>query len=347
MVDYLVVGLGLAGVSFCETLRKNDKTFVVYNDQSQTSSRVAGGLYNPIILKRFTLSWRADEQLLVAIDFYNQLEKFLNVQFNEKLNVLRKFASIEEQNLWFEAADKDHLKLYLDTQLVNNENQNLKIPFGFGKVLGTGKLNTKVLIDSYAKWLRQQECIHSETFEYDKLEISADYVSYGAIKARHIVFAEGFGLLCNPYFNYLPMQGSKGEYIIIEAKNLKESNIIKSSIFLIPLGNDLYKIGATYNRDEKDNNNTDASKNEIEKKLDSLLGCSYTVVKQEAGMRPTIKDRRPLVGKHSEYNNLWVLNGFGSHGIMIGPWASKALYNRIESKIPLLKEMDIERFNQN
>ena len=344
MVDYLVVGLGLAGTSFCETLRRNNKSFVVFNDLSQTSSRVAGGLYNPIILKRFTLSWRADEQLAVSINFYKQLEEFLNIQFDEKLSVLRKFASIEEQNLWFEAAEKDHLKLYLDSKLVNNENPNLKVPFEFGKVLHTGKLNTKVLLDKYTQWLKEQGLIYSESFDHSLLEINSDYIDYNGFKAKHIVFAEGFGLVYNPYFNYLPMQGSKGEYLTIEAKDLKESNIIKSSIFLIPLGNDLYKVGATYNRDEKNNRVTNDSKKELVKKLDTFLDCSYTIIDQEAGVRPTVKDRRPLVGKHPQYNNLWVLNGFGSHGIMIGPWASRALYDRIELNVPLLQEMDIKRF---
>ncbi|MGB3149530.1 MAG: FAD-dependent oxidoreductase, partial [Maribacter sp.] len=74
MIDYLVVGLGLAGTSFCETLFKNNKTFVVFNDTSQKSSLVAGGLYNPVILKRFTLSWNAAEQLPVAANFYTELE---------------------------------------------------------------------------------------------------------------------------------------------------------------------------------------------------------------------------------------------------------------------------------
>lgn len=346
MVDYMVVGLGLAGTAFCETLRRNNKTFVVFNDQSQTSSRVAGGLYNPIILKRFTLSWRADEQLSVAIDFYKQLEEFLNIQFDKKLNVLRKFASIEEQNLWFEAADKEKLKPYLDTQLVANENSGLKISFEFGKVLETGKLDTKVLFDGYTKWLRQENSIHLETFDYNKLQVLPDYISYEGVKAKNVVFAEGFGMMQNPYFKYLPMQGSKGEYLVIEAKDLKESNIIKSSIFLIPLGNDLYKVGATYNRDQKDNSTTEDAKIELQRKLDSLLDCSYKVIDQEAGVRPTVKDRRPLIGQHPKHENLWVLNGFGSHGIMIAPWASKALYERIESKVPILEEMDISRFNR-
>ena len=140
------------------------------------------------------------------------------------------------------------------------------------------------------------------------------------------------------------MQGSKGEYLIIKAADLKERSMIKSSFFLIPLGNDLYKVGATYNRDQKDNNTTEEARNEICKKLDSLLDCPYTIIDQEAGIRPTIKDRRPLVGKHPVHDRLWMLNGFGSHGVLIGPWASHALYNRIEFGVPLLKEMDLQRF---
>ncbi|SIQ89263.1 NAD(P)/FAD-dependent oxidoreductase [Maribacter ulvicola] len=345
MVDYIVIGLGLAGTTFCENLRKNKKSFVVFNDRSQTSSRVAGGLYNPVILKRFTLSWRADEQLPVAIEFYAQLEQFLNVKFDEKLNVLRKFASIEEQNLWFEAADKDKLKPFLDTKLVSNENSRLKVPFQFGKVLGTGKLNTKLLFNSYAKWLEQECILYTDTFDYSQLQVGQDHVSYKDIKAKNVVFTEGYGMVHNPYFNYLPLQGSKGEYIVIKARALNEAYIIKSSIFLIPLGDDMYKVGATYHRNNKDNLTTEEAKNELVSKLDTLLDCSYEVVGHEAGMRPTVKDRRPLVGQHPTYNNLWVLNGFGSHGITIAPWAARSLYDHIEFNTPLLEEIDITRFN--
>ncbi|WP_405384301.1 NAD(P)/FAD-dependent oxidoreductase [Maribacter sp. LLG6340-A2] len=344
MVDYLVVGFGLAGAAFCETLRQNKKTFVVINDRSQTSSRVAGGLYNPIILKRFTLSWRADEQLFFATDFYDRLEQFLGIQVHEKLSVLRKFASVEEQNLWYEAADKERLKLFLDTQLVTNNNPQLNVPHKLGKVKHTGKLNTSLLLNSYEQWLVEQNAIRQETFKYDALKIGSNEVIYGDVKARHLVFCEGFGITENPYFNYLPIQGSKGEYIIIESKELKEKSLVKYSMFLIPLGNNRYKVGATYNRGKKDNTITEESKKEIINKLNTILKCEYTVVAQEAGVRPTVKDRRPLVGRHPNYSNLWVLNGFGSHGVMVGPWAAKALYDHIEMQIPLLAEMDIKRF---
>lgn len=346
MVDYLVVGLGLAGTSFCETLFKNKKTFVVFNDGSQTSSLVAGGLYNPVILKRFTLSWKAQEQLPFATNFYAELEHRLAIKFDAKLPVLRRFSSAEEKNLWFEASDRQHLAAYLSTDLMSNQNPNIKAQHGYGRVLHTGRLDTGGLLGAYQNWLLKSGFLHQETFDHDSIQIKKEYLLYKNIKAKYIVFAEGYGLKHNPFFNYLPMQGSKGEYLIVRSKKLKEINIIKSSIFLIPLGEDLYKVGATYNRYDKTNDTTSDAKTELLRKLNDLLDCEYEVVNQVAGMRPTVKDRRPFVGEHPVHKRLCVLNGFGSHGIMIGPWAALALFNYLEKESPLDQEMDINRYKE-
>ena len=67
MLDYIIVGLGLAGISFCEVLEKEGKSFMVVSDDSQQASLVAGGLYNPVILKRFTMAWKGREQMDLAI----------------------------------------------------------------------------------------------------------------------------------------------------------------------------------------------------------------------------------------------------------------------------------------
>mgnify|MGYP005724916689 CR=1 FL=1 len=45
-VDYIIVGLGLAGLAFVEELISANKSFIVFEDDSQTSSLVAGGVYN-------------------------------------------------------------------------------------------------------------------------------------------------------------------------------------------------------------------------------------------------------------------------------------------------------------
>ncbi len=346
MLDYIVVGLGLAGISFCEQLEENSKTFCVISNDSQTSSVVAGGMYNPVILKRFTLAWNAKEQLEKALPFYSNLEKKLQIKLDTKVPVLRRFASIEEQNIWFEASDKPQLNCFLSTTIKNNTNIAIDADFGYGEVLETGRIDTKILLKKYSEYLLSNKKLQIETFYFEDLKFEENSVSYKGLKAKHVVFATGYGLKENPYFSYLPLNGTKGELLTIKAPNLKEINVIKSSVFIIPLGSDLYRIGATYKWKDKTNEPTRASKDELLEKLNTFLNCDFEVVAHVAGIRPTVADRRPLVGIHPEHKRLHVLNGFGSRGVMIAPTASKELFNAIDKGEAINPEMDITRFTK-
>ncbi|MEM6722082.1 MAG: FAD-dependent oxidoreductase [Bacteroidota bacterium] len=346
MIEYIVVGLGLAGIAFCEELEAAGKNFIVFEDHSQQSSTVAGGLYNPVILKRFTPVWNADEQLEVALPFYENLEKKLQVHFDEKLPVLRRFAAVEEQNLWFEASDKPKLSRYIDTNLIINDNSAVNAPFSLGQVKETGRVFTGKLLKAYREYLETKNCLRSERFEHEKLAITETTVSYKGIQAKRVVFCEGFGLKQNLYFSYLPLNGTKGELLYIKAPDLQIDYVLKSSVFLIPQGNDIYTVGATYNWKDKTNLPTEKAKEELEEKLSKLIHCDYEIIDQVAGIRPTVTDRRPLVGIHPVHSKLAVLNGLGTRGVMIGPTVAKQLYNHLEHQEELPNEINIDRFRK-
>lgn len=344
MLDYIVVGLGLSGLSFVEQLESNNKSYYVYEDSSQRSSRVAGGLYNPVVLKRFTLAWQASEQIKTAVSFYKSIETKLQKSFVSELPVLRRFNAIEEQNNWFEACDKPILNEFLSSELIRNENTAVEIPFHYGKVKHTGKIEINALLSSYVDFLKTNTNLGNESFDYNQVVIKEDFIQYKEIKCKHIVFAEGFGMKKNPFFNHLPLYGNKGEYIIIKSVALKVKEAIKSSIFIIPLGNDIYKVGATYNNKDTSAQITTTAREELQKKLEQFLKVPYEVIDQVAGIRPTVKDRRPLLGTHSKCQNIHILNGMGSRGILMAPTMAKTLYDYIEKGIPLQKEIDIKRF---
>ncbi|MBQ0741403.1 FAD-binding oxidoreductase, partial [Aquimarina celericrescens] len=80
-------------------------------------------------------------------------------------------------------------------------------------------------------------------------------------------------------------------------------------VFIIPLGQDMYKVGATYNNEDKTSGKTLHAKEELQKKLERFLKVPYSVVDQVAGIRPTVKDRKPLIGTHTDYQNIHILNG--------------------------------------
>ena len=75
------------------------------------------------------------------------------------------------------------------------------------------------------------------------------------------------------------------------------------------------------------------------------MTCDFEVVNQRAGIRPTVSDRRPLVGRHPNHKQMYVLNGLGTRGVLIAPAMAEALYAFIETDTPLAEEIDINRFS--
>ncbi len=346
MLDYIIVGLGLSGLAVAEELETRGKDFLVYEDDSQSSSYVAGGIFNPVILKRFTPAWKAAEQMRTALPFYEKLEKKFQVKLIQYWNIYRRFHSAEEQNDWFQATDRPLVSPYLDPDLKRNDNPNLIANYSLGRVNHTGNIDTEKLLDNYRLYLADNTRLKKQTFNYAKLHTEKDHFEYSGVKTRKIIFCEGFGLKKNPFFNYLPLRGNKGEYIIIHSEDLKLDFAVKASVFLMPLGNDLYKAGATYDNQDKTPHITKQARERLIKDLKNLIKCDFEVVDQVAGIRPAVVDRKPLVGEHPEINNMYCCNGFGSRGVLIAPNMATELLRNIEMGMELDAEIDLTRFTQ-
>lgn len=344
MLDYLIIGSGLAGISFSEMALQNGKSILVLDNNSQNSSKIAGGLYNPVILKRFSEVGQAKEHLFIMNEFFAILERKLDVKIDIKTPILRRFYSVEEQNNWFAASDKPNLFTFLSTNLITKKYTGIDSPFGYGEVLQTGYVDTALLLKHYKDYLIKNQFFLEESFDYTLLKEEENGIRYKDIQARHIIFAEGFGMHANPYFKGLPLDGTKGELLIIKAPLLDLDVIVNSSVFILPLGDNLFKIGATYNWEDKTDIPTEEGKTELIEKIKEVIHCDFEIISHLAGVRPTVKDRRPLVGTYSNHNSIHILNGLGTRGVMLGPAMAKSLFENIEFQKPLEREIDIRRF---
>ena len=288
----------------------------------------------------------AQEQLSEMFAFYNRLESKLGIQFDVKMPILRKFFSIEEQNNWFVASDKNDLAPFLSTNLIAKKITGLDSPFDFGEVKQTGYVDVALLLEKYKSYLIHNHLLLNELFDYSVLQSNPDGILYKNVIAKHILFAEGFGMHSNPYFNHLPLDGTKGELFIISAPNLDLNVIVNTSVFILPLGDNLFKVGATYNWQDKTNAPTQEGKKELVDRIKEILNCDFEIISHFAGVRPTVRDRKPLLGTHSMYKNIHILNGLGTRGVMLGPLMAKKLYEYIELGIPLPRDINIERYKK-
>lgn len=343
MLDYIIVGAGLAGIAFAETLRKNNKSFLVIDSGRPGASSVAGGIYNPVVLKRFRMVEQAPEYLSAMHAFFDDMAADLQREFRHPLPIYRKLSSVEEQNEWFTACDR--IPQYLIPEVIANSIAGIDAPFGFGQVAGTGWVSTADLLTFYREWLISGGRFRQEEFDFNELKFAADGIQYRDLSARHLVFAEGFGMLQNPYFSYLPLQGTKGEVLNVRIPSLQMSQMVKGSVFVMPLHDDLFKVGATYNWADLSDTPTEEGREELLTKLASILTAPYSVEHHFAGVRPTVRDRRPLIGTHSKHTRLHVLNGLGSRGVMLAPLCSRWLYDYIERGAQIPQQVSVRRFD--
>lgn len=350
-VDYILVGLGIAGLCFAETLLQQGKTFLVIEDGEKGATTTSGGVLNPTVLKRFTAAWNAQQFFDKAIPFYDAIAERLEKQVLNPIGIQRIINSIEEQNDWVVASDKKELTAFLSSEIQKNTNPSVKAGLGLGNVKGGALLHPAELIERYRAYLQQNKLLVSENFDYDSLETAETTNTYKKYTAEQIVFAQGAKVRENPFFNLSVSPegsrvfvGNKGEYVIFKAPNLQLTTILKGPVMIIPLGNDLYKVGASYGRDDFSEGTTNKAKEEIVSKLKKMISCNFEVVDQVSGIRPTVKDRKPLLGNFLDHPKLYFLSGLGTRGLSMAPLLSEWLYDYIEKNEELPREVDLKRF---
>jgi len=342
-VDYIVVGLGIAGICVCEQIEARRKSFVVYDSGKNSATSVAGGVVNPVVLKRFNPAWRAEAFFEKARPFYSALEKKLNIPLVSDIRIHRIFNSPEEQNDWMVASDSPALETLLSSEIIRNTNNAIIAKYGFGAVLKSFKVNTDLLLNGYRTYLDDKGCLERTEFNSDHLRAVDGGFEFNGIFAPRLIFSEGTASINNPFFTIDCLIPKKGEYLFIKAPELKCDSILKGPFFMIPVKDDIYQVGATFAHGDFTFATTSEGKQKMVKAIQKMINCDFEVVDQVAGMRPTVKDRRPVVGS-IENNNIYFLNGLGTRGLLMAPLLSLRLMEHIEKGDPLPPEIDVKRF---
>jgi glycine/D-amino acid oxidase-like deaminating enzyme len=110
------------------------------------------------------------------------------------------------------------------------------------------------------------------------------------------------------------------------------------------LGNDTYKVGATYEWKDLSDATSEAGKLSLIQKLSKITTRPYKIEAHEAGVRPSSIDRRPIIGKHPEHPQLYIFNGLGAKGVMLAPYFTENFVHCYLQKQTLPAEVDVKRF---
>lgn len=346
--NFVIVGQGLAGSVLALTLaRAGYSVAVINNPNLSCSSQIAAGIWNPIVFKRLTKSWLADILIPELIQFYNYWEKEFNVTLLRHRDIIKPFVEDQEKKLWLKkASDSESRNIFLDQHIYSNFQLDNSVSISsYSKVMHAGNLDIPAFLECTKKFLLTHQYYCEEVFDYGNLHVISGKIQYKDIDADHIVFCEGHYIANNPYFKEIPMKPAKGETLIIRSTEIKlDQDIFNKGFFIMPLGNQLFKVGATYEWNQLNDIPTIQGKEYLIKKLDATLNSSYEIISHTAGVRPSVIDRRPIIGNHPQSKHLFVFNGLGTKGVMLAPHFANELVNAIKNGTEIHSEANVKRF---
>jgi glycine oxidase len=326
-----IVGLGLAGTLLGWELERHGAEFEIIappmgGDEEKrlpAASAVAAGIVNPITGQRIVKSWRVDELLPLAREAYGALERTWEVSVWRDLRIRRLWRTPEERDVFTAKHGRGELAPY----------DGDADAAGFW-IKGAGHVDVpRLLAAARARWRRSghlsERIFPSET---------------PAASGQTIIWCTGAALRVTPGFSSIPWTIAKGETLDIAVNGLEPDLMLNRGHWLLPGNVGEAKVGATYAPGVDDDKPSAAARAELVRSVEGFTDQPFEVVKHLAGLRLTLTDKHPVVGRIPSSPNQGVMGGLGSKGVLLAPWLARQWWNHLSEGVPFDPAVDVARF---
>lgn len=344
--DDIIIGQGLAGTTLAWQLRfRGRKVLVLDREQSTTASRIAAGLVTPVTGMRFVKSWRLDECWPVAVQFYQRVAEILDVNIFCEQPAVRLFRSAAERKVYEKRRSAGQFDGLIFESLQQLDSEYYHQPFG-SFVMRAGQLDAKNYLNASREIFANEECYQCCNIDLDAdIQQESGCVILPAldVAAERLFFCEGFAATRNPWFQAIPFDAVKGEILMLRIPGLSEARVVHGGIWLAPHGDELYSVGATYDREHLDDYVTAAGREQILEAVRQIIKVPVSVVEHYAAVRPVLTGRHPVAGLHPQFPQFGYLNGLGSKGSLQAPWVAERFVEHLLDGVPLPEDIDVQR----
>ncbi len=353
-VDYFIVGGGLAGTLLAWTLaRRTCKVLVFDAEKKHSCSRLAAGIINPVTGKRLVKSWRFDDLYQLARETYLEMEAELNLRLFYPQRIFRAFRQMEWSNQWaFRLGDPKYASLMVPLDRLPPEPGLFRPALAYGCIKEAARLDIPNLLAAVRKAFAERQLFEGsaflrEVFKPEGLQLCSEGVRYGEHRASALIFCEGWKLKDNPWFGYLPLNPAKGHVLHLHFDNelCEKRYMYKDELYFVALDERTTWCGSDYLWDFEDEKPEPRHLHVLEKRAKQILRKPVQLAGGFAAVRPTVRDRRPLLGRHPDFPQLFVFNGLGTKGSSLAPWCAMQMTALLLDGKALDPEIDIQRFD--
>lgn len=331
-----IIGQGLAGTLLAFECLDRKIPFTIFDrGLAGSSSMVAAGMWNPISIKLTRAGWRIKAFSEQLDNTYTRIEQLLGIAIKHDGEIQRIFPDVLAANEWDHRSQHPEMLPYLKEPTLDSL-VGYETPYGFGTIQGGGWVHVPLLLNASRAYfklhgvLKETEVDHGRIQQWVEDEI-------------HVVHATGWKPIEKSAACRIPLVPNKGEVLTIAAPGLDERCITHFGNFIIPLGNGSFRLGATYKPHTSDTEPTDQYKNELLDAFRIHSSVEARLTEHHAGIRPTTRDRRPVVGQIPGSIREYMLGGLGSKGVLLAPYFAHYLIDLIQGKCAVDEEVDPAR----
>jgi glycine/D-amino acid oxidase-like deaminating enzyme len=288
----------------------------------------SSGLINPVTGRKYVKSWMIDELIESALDFYSWSEEVLGKKYFHRVEIIRSLHNQEALKAWKKRLGDPEYSAYISEK--RNELLDRKErPYGI--VTGAFRLDAPAWLLDCRMHLRQLGVYE---------ELAEPYV--GNEQGNQIVIWATGSIDNSISEGLIP---NKGEALVVRISDWEFTSIVKEDVFFIPLREEHhYWVGSYYDRWPSDHSPSAEGKKQLMEAIEFVYKGSFVIKKHLSGTRPTVDDRRPLVGPWPGRNKHYIFNGMGTKGTSLAPFWARHLMSHIVSGTPLIELVNPSRY---
>lgn len=345
-IDFLVIGQGVAGSVLAWTLDQRGCSVLLADDPVLPSaSGVAAGIVNPLTGRKLVRTWKADELFPFLRQFYTDIEQQLDVRFFHPKPIYRPFRSATEKTDYLALLNDPGTRAYAH-EATDDERYRAYIhnPLGGLRVEQAGWVDLTEFVRIIKGYFVRKNQYYEGRIGREELAINENSVTWNGLTINKVIFCDGVQASENPLFAYLPYNPVKGQILTATVADYPIPEIINQGVFILPVRPGLIRIGATYTWHDINWQTTDDGRSFLEFKVNAVLKVPYQIVAQQAGIRPSTKDRRPFIGQHPKYPAVGIFGGMGTKGVSLAPYLAENFARHLLNGEDLEPEANISRY---
>ncbi len=319
---------------------------MVVDDKSvAASSRVAGGIINPVTGKRLVRTWLIEELLPFAIKEYTLLSEELGIPLLRHCSILDFHHTAEDRDIFTAkaATEREYLATAVDEEAWKGY---FRFNYGIGSIDHCLLVDLNAMLDGWRTHLHDTNSLLETSFDLADCITTPEGISFKDITADSIIFCDGAGCMDNPYFQKLPWSKDKGEVLLASIPGLPRDHMYKQGISLVPWKDGQFWVGASHDWKYTTPYPTREFKDNVTTQLNYWLKLPYEIVGHIAALRPANFDRKPFVGMHPLHQRVGIFNGMGGKGISMAPYFAKQFCDHLLNDTPLMPDVDVKRYTK-